>query len=117
MTESNNTAMSNYNAYQSYKNYALKLIGKLEKIKQIGKSNVSASDIVTKSTLDSVLIGSTGKQFPELTAKLNGLSKYTFNSSDLIKLHQKGKIDVKNWTDASFKRKCRNGTKRCNKNN
>jgi GH24 family phage-related lysozyme (muramidase) len=102
MTESNDTAMSNYNAYQSYKNYALKLIGKLEKIKQLGKSNVSASDIVTKSALDSVLIG-LGKQFPELTTKLNGLSKYTFNSSDLIKLHQKGKIDVKNWTDASLK--------------
>jgi hypothetical protein len=102
MTESNDTAMSNYNAYQSYKNYALKLIGKLEKTKQLGKSNVSANDVVTKSSLDSVLIG-LGKQFPELTTKLNGLSKYTFNSSDLIKLHQKGKIDVKNWTDASLK--------------
>ena len=101
MTESNDTAMSNYNAYQSYKNYALKLIGKLEKTKQLGKSNVSANDVVTKSSLDSVLIG-LGKQFPELTTKLNGLSKYTFNSSDLIKLHQKGKIDVKNWTDMSL---------------
>jgi len=101
MTESNDTAMSNYNAYQSYKNYALKLIGKLEKTKQLGKSNVSANDVVTKSSLDSVLIG-LGKQFPELTTKLNDLSKYTFNSSDLIKLHQKGKIDVKNWTDMSL---------------
>jgi len=101
MTESNDVAMTNYQSYQAYKNYALKLISKLEKIKLLGKGKTSAKDIVTQSSVDSVLIG-LGKQFPELTKRLKDLYKYSFHYSDLAKLHQKGKLDVKNWTDSSL---------------
>ena len=101
MTESNDVAMTNYQSYQAYKNYALKLIFKLEKIKLLGKAKTSAKDIVTQSSVDTVLIG-LGKQFPELTKRLKDLYKYSFHYSDLAKLHQKGKLDVKNWTDSSL---------------
>ena len=101
MTESNDVAMTNYQSYQAYKNYALKLIFKLEKIKLLGKAKTSAKDIVTQSSVDTVLIG-LGKQFPELTKRLKDLHKYSFHYSDLTKLHQKGKLDVKNWTDSSL---------------
>jgi GH24 family phage-related lysozyme (muramidase) len=87
--------------YEAYKKYAEKLIAKLETIKQLGKSKTSAKDIVTRSSVDSVLNG-LGNKFPELTAKLNSLSKYAYKSADLVNLHQKGKIDVKNWTDTSL---------------
>ena len=67
----------------------------------VGKAKVSASDIVTKSSVDSVLIG-LGKNYPELTKKLESLITHAFKSADLVKLHQRGKIDVKNWIDASL---------------
>lgn len=95
------TFASSYNAYQKYKNYALKMIEKLEKIKLIGKTKVPASDIVTQSSVDSVLNG-LGKQFPELSSKLENLRKHSFHYSDLVKLHQKGRMDVANWNDPSF---------------
>ena len=101
MTESNDVAMKNYQSYQAYKNYALKLISKLEKIKLLGKAKTSSKDIVTQSSVDSVLIG-LGKQFPELTTRLKDLYKYSFHYSDLAKLHQKGKLELNSWEDQSL---------------
>lgn len=100
MTEAD-TFMSNYQAYETYKNYALKMIPKLEKIKALGKAKTAARDIVTQSNVDSIIIG-LGKNYPELTKKLQSLLKYSFHYSDLIKLHNKGKIDSTNWRDPSM---------------
>ena len=96
------TMTEDYNTLQSYKNYALKLIAKLEKIKLLGKAKTPVKDIVTKSSVDSVLIG-LGNNFSQLSDKLNNLSKYAYKSADLVKLHQGGKFDVKNWIDTSLK--------------
>ena len=94
-------AMTENTQYEAYKNIALKLIGKLEKIKLLGKAKTPTSDIVTQSVVDAVLSG-LGKNFPELTAKLNDLHKYAFHYSDLGKLHQKSKIDATSWSDPSL---------------
>jgi len=101
MTEAENVGLSDYRAYQAYKNYALKMIPKLEKIKALGKAKTPVKDIVTQSAVTSIIMG-LGQQFPELTAKLNSLLKYTFNYSELAKLHQKGKLDATNWRDPSM---------------
>ena len=93
--------ISDFETYKKYQEYALKLIAKLEKIKLLGKSKTPASDIVTQSSVDTVLIG-LGKQFPKLTAKLKELHKYSFHYSDLVKLHQKGRLDATNWNDSSL---------------
>jgi len=100
MTETD-TFMSNYQAYEKYKNYALKMIPKLEKIKMLGKAKTAARDIVTQSSVESIIIG-LGKNYPELTKKLQSLLKYSFHYSELIKLHNKGKIDSTNWRDPSM---------------
>ena len=94
-------SMTENTQYEAYKNIALKLIGKLEKIKLLGKAKTPTSDIVTQSVVDAVLSG-LGKNFPELTAKLNDLYKYAFHYSDLGKLHQKSKIDATSWSDPSL---------------
>ena len=96
------TEINDFETYKKYQALAVKLIGKLEKIKMLGKAKVPASDIVTQSSVDTVLIG-LGKQYPQLTAKLKDLHKYSFHYSDLVKLHQKGKVDVQNWSDNSLK--------------
>ena len=100
MTETD-TFMSNYQTYEKYKNYALKMIPKLEKIKMLGKAKTAARDIVTQSSVESIIIG-LGKNYPELTKKLQSLLKYSFHYSELIKLHNKGKIDSTNWRDPSM---------------
>ena len=76
--------MTENTQYEAYKNIALKLISKLEKIKSLGKAKTPTSDIVTQSVVDAVLSG-LGDNFPELTAKLNSLHKYAFHYSDLTK--------------------------------
>jgi hypothetical protein len=101
MNETDNSSLANYKAFQKYKDYALKMISKLEKIKAIGKSKITAGDIVTQSSVGSVIVG-LGDRFPELTTKLKGLLKHSFNHSDLVKLHQTGKIDLNNWEDRSL---------------
>jgi len=101
MNETDNSALANYKAFQKYKDYALKMISKLEKIKAIGKGKTTAGDIVTQSSVGSVIVG-LGDRFPELTTKLKGLLKHSFNHSDLVKLHQTGKIDLNNWEDRSL---------------
>ena len=101
MNETDNSALANYKAFQKYKDYALKMISKLEKIKAIGKGKIPAGDIVTQSSVGSVIVG-LGDRFPELTTKLKGLLKHSFNHSDLVKLHQTGKIDLNNWEDRSL---------------
>ena len=98
MKETDNSSLSNYKSYQKYKDYALKMITKLEKIKATGKGKVIVSDIVTQSSVSSILVGLSDR-FPELTAKLKNLLKYSFNHSDLVKLHQTGKMDLNNWED------------------
>ena len=98
MKEIDNSSLSNYKSYQKYKDYALKMIVNLEKIKATGKGKVIVSDIVTQSSVSSILIGLSDR-FPELTAKLKNLLKYSFNHSDLVKLHQTGKMDLNNWED------------------
>lgn len=100
MTETD-TFMSNYQAYEKYKNYALKMIPKLEKIKMLGKAKTAARDIVTQSSVESIIMG-LGKNYPELTKKLQSLLKYSFHYSELVKLHNKGKIDSTNWRDPSM---------------
>lgn len=100
MTEAD-TFMSNYQAYETYKNYALKMIPKLEKIKALGKAKTAARDIVTQSSVESIIMG-LGKNYPELTKKLQSLLKYSFHYSELVKLHNKGKIDSTNWRDPSM---------------
>jgi GH24 family phage-related lysozyme (muramidase) len=101
MNETDNSSLANYKAFQKYKDYALKMISKLEKIKAIGKGKIPAGDIVTQSSVGSVIVG-LGDRFPELTTKLKGLLKHSFNHSDLVKLHQTGKIDLNNWEDRSL---------------
>ena len=101
MKETDNSSLANYKAYQKYKGYALKMISKLEKIKATGKSKVTVSDIVTQSSVSSILIGM-GDRFPELTTKLKNLLTYSFNHSDLVKLHQTGKMDLNSWEDSSL---------------
>ena len=101
MKETDNSSLANYKAYQKYKGYALKMISKLEKIKATGKSKVTVSDIVTQSSISSILIGM-GDRFPELTTKLKNLLTYSFNHSDLVKLHQTGKMDLNSWEDQSL---------------
>jgi len=101
MKETDNSSLANYKAYQKYKGYALKMISKLEKIKATGKSKVTVSDIVTQSSVSSILIGM-GDRFPELTTKLKNLLTYSFNHSDLVKLHQTGKMDLNSWEDQSL---------------
>jgi GH24 family phage-related lysozyme (muramidase) len=101
MKETDNSSLANYKAYQKYKGYALKMISKLEKIKATGKSKVTVSDIVTQSSVSSILIG-LGDRFPELTTKLKNLLMYSFNHSDLVKLHQTGKMDLNSWEDQSL---------------
>lgn len=101
MNETDNSALANYKAFQKYKDYALKMISKLEKIKAIGKGKIPTGDIVTQSSVGSVIVG-LGDRFPELTTKLKGLLKHSFNHSDLVKLHQTGKIDLNNWEDRSL---------------
>ena len=101
MKEIDNSSLSNYKSYQKYKDYALKMIAKLEKIKATGKGKVIVSDIVTQSSVSSILIGLSDR-FPELTAKLKNLLKYSFNHSDLVKLHQTGKMDLNSWEDQSL---------------
>jgi GH24 family phage-related lysozyme (muramidase) len=101
MNETDNSSLANYKAFQKYKDYALKMISKLEKIKAIGKGKITAGDIVTQSSVGSVIVG-LGDRFPELTTKLKGLLKHSFNHSDLVKLHQTGKIDLNNWEDRSL---------------
>lgn len=98
MKEINNSSLANYKAYQKYKDYALKMISKLEKIKASGKGKIPVGDIVTQSSVGSIIVG-LGDRFPELTTKLKDLLKYSFNHSDLVKLHQTGKIDLNNWED------------------
>ena len=98
MKETDNSSLSNYKSYQKYKDYALKMISKLEKIKATGKGKVPVSDIVTQSSVSSILVGLSDR-FPELTTKLKNLLKYSFNHSDLVKLHQTGKMDLNNWED------------------
>tara|TARA_R110000868_G_scaffold9602_12_gene47329 strand:+ start:4188 stop:5885 length:1698 start_codon:yes stop_codon:yes gene_type:complete len=100
MTEAD-TFMSNYQAYETYKNYALKMIPKLERIKSLGKAKTAARDIVTQSSVESILMG-LGKNYPELTKKLQSLLKYSYHYSELVKLHNKGKIDSTNWRDPSM---------------
>ena len=101
MKETDNSSLSNYKAYQKYKGYALKMISKLEKIKATGKGKVPVSDIVTQSSVSSILVGLSDR-FPELTTKLKNLLKYSFNHSDLVKLHQTGKMDLNSWEDQSL---------------
>lgn len=96
-----NPDIADYKAYQTYKNYALKMIPKLEKIKMLGKAKTPIGDIVTQSAVKSILVG-LGDRFPELTSKLENLLKYSFTSSDLLKIHQSGRVDMKNWKDSSF---------------
>jgi len=102
MNETDNSSIANYKAFQKYKDYALKMISKLEKIKAIGKGKIPAGDIVTQSSVGSIIVG-LGDRFPELTNKLKNLSKYSFNHSDLVKLHQTGKIDLNSWEDRSLR--------------
>ena len=101
MKEIDNSSLANYKAYQKYKDYALKMISKLEKIKAIGKGKVPVSDIVTQSSVSSIIVG-LGDRFPELTTKLKNLLKYSFNHSDLVKLHQTGKMNLNRWEDQSL---------------
>ena len=101
MKETDNSSLSNYKSYQKYKDYALKMIAKLEKIKATGKGKVPVSDIVTQSSVSSILVGLSDR-FPELTTKLKNLLKYSFNHSDLVKLHQTGKMDLNSWEDQSL---------------
>ena len=102
MNETDNSSLANYKAFQKYKDYALKMISKLEKIKAIGKGKIPAGDIVTQSSVGSIIVG-LGDRFPELTNKLKNLLKYSFNHSDLVKLHQTGKIDLNSWEDRSLR--------------
>jgi GH24 family phage-related lysozyme (muramidase) len=101
MKEIDNSSLANYKAYQKYKDYALKMISKLEKIKAIGKGKIAVGDIVTQSSVSSIIIG-LGDRFPELTPKLKNLLKYSFNHIDLVKLHQSGKMNLNNWKDRSL---------------
>jgi len=87
--------------YNKFAKIANKLITKLEKIKNVGKSKTPTDDIVTRSVVRSVIIG-LGSKFPELTNKLNELEKFSFDSTDLSKLHSKGKLDMKLWVDKSI---------------
>lgn len=96
-----NPDTSDYKAYQTYKNYALKIIPKLEKIELLGKAKTPVKDIVTTSSVKSILVG-LGDRFPELTSKLEDLMRYAFTASDMVNLHKKGKVDVHNWKDSSF---------------
>ena len=96
-----NPDTSDYKAYQSYKNYALKMISKLEKIKMLGKAKTPIGDIVTQSSVKSIIVG-LGDRFPELTSKLEDLMRYAFTANDMVNLHKKGKVDVHNWKDTSF---------------
>ena len=96
-----NPDTSDYKAYQTYKNYALKMIPKLEKIELLGKTKTPVKDIVTTSSVKSILVG-LGDRFPELTSKLEDLMRYAFTASDMVNLHKKGKVDVHNWKDTSF---------------
>ena len=52
MNETDNSALANYKAFQKYKDYALKMISKLEKIKAIGKGNYGKA-ILCKNIHDS----------------------------------------------------------------
>jgi len=96
-----NPDTSDYKAYQTYKNYALKMIPKLEKIELLGKAKTPVKDIVTTSSVKSILVG-LGDRFPELTSKLEDLMRYAFTANDMVNLHKKGKVDVHNWKDTSF---------------
>lgn len=90
-----------YNAYKKYQQYALNMIAKLEKIKSLGKAKTAARDIVTKSSVESILIG-LGNSNPEIRKKLDSLLKYAYTHSDLLNLHKKGRIDATNWNDPSL---------------
>lgn len=67
----------------------------------LGKAKTPLSDIVTTSSVKSIIVG-LGDRFPELTSKLEALLKYSFTSSDLLKIHQSGRADMKNWRDPSM---------------
>jgi len=97
----NNTYTDDHRAYENYKKYALKMIVKLENTKNIGKSKIPVKDIVTKSSVQTILIG-IGNKYPNIRKKLESLMDYSFTHSDLLKLHNKGRIDAKIWQDTSL---------------
>lgn len=87
--------------YEKFAELAKKLITKLEKIQSVGKAKTLPSDIVSSSSLKSVVLG-LGNQYPDLSNKLQSLEKFSFSHSDLAKLHGKGKVDMSSWSDTSL---------------
>jgi len=87
--------------YEKFAELAKKLIAKLEKIQSVGKTKTPSSDIVSNSSLKSVILG-LGNQYPDLSKKLQSLEKFSFNHSDLAKLHGKAKVDMSSWSDTSL---------------
>jgi len=87
--------------YEKFAELAKKLITKLEKIQSVGKAKTPSSDIVSSSSLKSVILG-LGNQYPDLSNKLQSLEKFSFSHSDLTKLHGKGKVDMSSWSDTSL---------------
>ena len=97
------------NTYDEYKKIANNVIEKLKRIKQSGgKSKADIKDIVTKSVVDSILLG-LGNRYPEVSAKLKELSDQSFTWQDLLKFHGK-RIDIHNWTDTSVVEKLNEGS-------
>ena len=96
-------------AYGEYVKIANKVIEKLKRIQTVGKSKSDIKDIVTKSTVDSILIG-LGNRYPEITKQLENLSKSAFTWQDLVRIHGKKRIDMNNWTDTSINEKLHEGS-------
>ena len=96
-------------AYGEYVKIANKVIEKLKRIQAVGKSKSDIKDIVTKSTVDSILIG-LGDRHPEITQQLENLLKSAFTWQDLVRIHGKKRIDMNNWTDTSINEKLHEGS-------
>jgi len=97
-------------AYGEYVKMANKVIEKLKRIQAVGKSKSDIKDIVTKSTVDSILIG-LGDRHPEITQQLENLLKSAFTWQDLVRIHGKKRIDMNNWTDTSINENLSEGWK------
>ena len=103
MNENKPQSLSDEKTMELYKDFAVRMIPKLEKIKNLGKSKISMKDIVTQSVVKSIVIGmGTDTKYPDIKQKLESLLPYAFTYTELFKLGQKGKIDSLNWRDPSM---------------
>jgi len=95
--------------YDEYAKIANRVIKKLKRIQLTGgKAKADIKDIVTKSTVDSILFG-LGDKYPDITKQLESLSKSAFTWQDLVKIHGK-RIDMRNWTDTSLTEQLNEGS-------